>query len=407
MRRLTALTVANAKPKNGQRREIPDAGSGLYLVVQPSGAKSWAVRYRHASRPRKLTLGSTNVLTLAAARRLAADALHELEQGTDPGAAKIVARQAERDKASREAGDTIEAAVELFITQYAKRQTRAITARTYERMLRRFVIPRWRGRAIRSVRRRDIMDLIELIADTPFQANRLLAVLSKLFSWLVSRDRLQVSPVTGVARPHKEPARERVLDDAEIAALWSACNQIGGTAGDYVKILLLTGARRAEIGHMTWAEIDEQQRVLKLPAERCKNRKPHAVPLVDTAWEILAKRPRVSPFVFSARTGNSPITAFHHVKNHIDAAVQLPAFRLHDLRRSVASGLQKLGVRIEVIEAALGHTSGSFRGIVGVYQRHDYSTEKRDALQRWEQHVLQLAATGKPGKVVPMPRRPR
>ena len=168
-KQLTAVSVANARP-GPQRREIPDAGCrGLYLVVQPSGRKSWAVRYRFAGKPRKVTLDGA--LTLAAARKAAAEALHELERGNDPAALKSGARAT----AAALAADTVDKWAEQFIELHARRKTRALTLAQYESVLRRLVLPAWRGRTVHDIKRRDVIELLEQIAlDRPIMANRTL-----------------------------------------------------------------------------------------------------------------------------------------------------------------------------------------------------------------------------------------
>jgi integrase len=171
--------------------------------------------------------------------------------------------------------------------------------------------------------------------------------------------------------------------------------------GDFVRVLLLTGSRRSEAAGMRWSEIDESQRIWQLPRERTKNGVPHTVPLSSQVWEIIAARPRFADcdFVFSA-DGRRSIGGFSRLKHALDARMgPTTPWVLHDLRRVLASGMQKLGIRVEVVEQVLNHRSGTFGGIVGVYQRFDYLDEKRDALQRWANHVEQLV-TGKPATVV-------
>jgi integrase len=404
-RKLTALAVEKATAKDGKRTEIADAGSGLYLIVQPSGVKSWAARYRFAGKPRKLTLGAPESMTLAQARAAVAAALAELAQGRDPGVSKQETEAAERERKLRESGESIEWAAAEFIEKYARKRTREITWKAYERMLRRYVLPAWRGRSVHSIKRRDVIDLIEGI-EAPYMANRMLATLSKMFNWLTSRDVIEAPPTFGVALPHQEKARDRVLDDAELARLWSACGKLG-TIGDFMRLLMLTGARRGEIGSAEWSEIDSDRHELVIPPERSKNRRRHVIPLVPQAWEIVDRQPRINKYLFPARTGSGSVTGYHHYKAKLGAVVQFdPPIRLHDIRRSVASGLQRLGVSVELIEQILGHVSGVFRGVVGVYQRHDYGNEKRAALQRWADHIEQIVS-GEPAKVLPLRGRRR
>jgi integrase len=217
---------------------------------------------------------------------------------------------------------------------------------------------------------------------------------------LVARDVLAFSPVTGVERLHKEEARTRTLSDDELRALWFACEH-EGALGQAIRMLALTGARRNEVGHMRWQEIDEDRRLWMLPAGRTKNAREHAMPLSSQAWALIEARPRFAgcPFVFSTN-GRGPVKNWDGVKRRISARSGITAetWRLHDLRRTCASGMQKLGVQVPVIERALNHVSGVFKGIVGVYQQHDYADEVRIALQKWADRVEEIVG-GEPVKV--------
>jgi integrase len=399
-KQLTAVSVANARPGQ-QRREIPDAGCrGLYLVVQPSGLKSWAVRYRYDGRPKKLTLD--RALTLAAARKAATGALHELAQGRDPAALKFEARaSAEKDRAAR-AADTVDQWADHFIERHAKKKTRENSWRQAAHVFDNIVLPVWRGRIIHDIKRRDIIELVEGVADDrPIMANRTHAHLSKFFNWLCERDVIAASPCAGVKPPSAEQARERSLSDDEIKSLWLACDAIGGPAGPCIKLMLLTGQRHGEVVGMRRSEISGD--VWVLAPERTKNKRRHEVPLCAQALAIIDALPLITgdeDFVFTSsrtrRLGN-----FSHAKAAIDARMKPgTAWVLHDLRRTVASGMARLGIKLPVIEKVLNHASGSFRGIVGVYQRHDFAAEKRDALQRWADHIDAVVSGEPAGKVV-------
>ncbi len=243
-------------------------------------------------------------------------------------------------------------------------------------------------RLVHEIRRRDVIALVEAIAvDRPVMANRTLGILSKLFNWLVARDVIAASPVHGVEMPGVEKAGDRALDDNEIATLWRACAD-EGVVGAAVRIMLLTAARRTEVSAMRWAEINEEKRTWLLPSERSKNRQTHVVPLSTAAWEIIAALPRISDTHVFSTSGNGPVVNFCRIKERLDAKLKFEKhWQFHDLRRSCASGLQRLGVRVEVIEATLGHRSGVFRGITSIYQRHDFADEKRAALEAWGRHV--------------------
>ena len=410
---LTQLGVKAAKPAR-DRVEIPDGGcTGLYLVVQPSGVKSWALRYRFNGTPKKLTLGRADregALSLASARRTAIDARHRLEQGADPAPEKQATKAAAKQAAAVRAADTIAGLSEQFLELYAKPRTRARTYQQSQDVLRRLVQPAWRSRTVHEIRRRDVIALVDEITrrNGAQMADKALAVLGKFWSWLIARDVVDTSPCRGVERPARNPPRDRILTDAEIAALWGACAELG-PAGQGVRLLLLTGSRLGEVFGARWSEIDAADMLWRLPRERVKNGQAHTVPLASQTWAIIAAQPRFAgrDFIFT-HDGRRPIGGFSRLKRDLDRAIQSAVpWTLHDLRRSAASGMQRLGVRVEVIEAALNHRSGTFRGIVGVYQRHDYLDERRTALQRWADFVEQLTSGQKRETVVPMRGRRR
>jgi integrase len=401
MAKLTTKFIENAKPADA-RREIPDSGCrGLYLVVQPTGRKAWAVRYRFGGVTRKLTLDAG--LTLAAARKAATDALHEVERGNDPAALKFEAQAAAEAAAADRKRDTVDHLAGLFIEQHAKRKTRERSWKQTEHVFHNIVLPAWRGRTVHDIQRRDIRELVEGVAeDRPIMANRTLGHLSKFFNWLCEREVISASPCAGIKPPSKEHARERVLSDDEIKALWHACETIKGPAGPVVKLLLLTGQRCGEVVGMRRSEISGD--VWTLPPERTKNKQRHEVPLSAQALAIVDAMPVIDDdFVFTS-SATRRLGKMSRAKKTLDAQIKpKEPWVLHDLRRTVASGLARLGISLPTIEKVLNHQSGSFRGIVRVYQRHEYAAEKRDALQRWATHIEGLV-TGSVGedKVVPL-----
>src|SRR5262249_25944414 len=198
---LTARTIETIKP-GAERREIADRHMpGLCLVLQPSGAKSWAVRYRHAGTPRKHTLGSYPVIDLKSARGLASKALRAVAEGRDPGREKMQERTAKPD--------TVEAVARQFVERHCKRSNRPRTARETQRLLDLHVLPRWRGRLVRDIIRRDVLDLLDRVVDggKPIAANRTLAAIRKMFNWAVARDIIAASPCAGVKPPTAERSR--------------------------------------------------------------------------------------------------------------------------------------------------------------------------------------------------------
>jgi integrase len=397
MARLTIRSVEAMKPRP-IRQEIPDSFlPGLYLVQQPSGAKGWAVRYRHQGVPRKLTLGSYPALGLKDARELGAKALRAVAEGHDPAREKIAARAAKADSVDR--------IVEDFLERHVRRSNRPRTAQETERLLRQHVLPRWRGRMVHDITRRDVLDILDRVVDggAPIAANRVFAAVRKFFNWCTARDILAASPCAGVKPPTAERARDRVLSDDELRLLWAAAEKLGGTFGPLVKLLALTGQRRDEVARMRHAELDLDARLWTLAPARVKNNQPHEVPLSTAALAVLERVLPVagSPFVLT-NGGASPASGYSKGKRRLDALLpaDMPAWRLHDLRRTAASGLARLGINLPVIEKVLNHSSGSFGGIVGVYQKHSFADEKRQALEAWGNFVAALVE-GKPtSKVV-------
>jgi integrase len=384
------------------RREIPDAYlRGLYFVVQPSGAKSWAIRYRHGRRTRKHTIGTYPAIDLKAARELAAKALRAVAEGRDPGHEKSQFRIAKLD--------TIDGAVAQFIERHCKQANRPRTIESTERLLRLHVVPQWRGRPVNGITRRDVLDMLDRVVDggAPVAANRTLTATKTFFNWCVGRDIITTSPCAGVKPPTAEHARDRVLTDNELSLVWQAADAIGWPFGPMVKMLIVTGQRRDEVAKMQWSEIDLKTRLWMLPRERVKNDRPHSVPLSPLAISILKAVPRIAgPYVFTTN-GETASSGFSVAKRRFDT--RLPAdmapWRWHDLRRTLASGMARLGVNLPTIEKILNHVSGSFGGIVSVYQHHDFADEKRRALDLWSDHVAALVANNKTAVVTLRGRR--
>jgi integrase len=358
--------------------------------VQPSGHRSWAVRYRSGGRSRKHTLGPYPALDLKTARALASKALRAVAEGRDPGREKAQARASQPD--------TVETVVRLFIERHCLRVNRPRTVAETRRLFNRHVLPRWRRRLLREITRRDVLDLLDRVVDAgaPVVANRVFSAVRKLCNWALERDILDTSPCAGVKAPSAERPRDRVLSDEELGNVWRAADRLGGPFGALVKLLILTGQRRTEVGGMRWSEIDGE--LWTLPASRTKNGREHDVPFGRVALDILTSLPRIGDFVLGA-TGARPASDYAQRKRRLDALLpaDMPPWRLHDLRRTTATGLAKLGVNLPTIERLLNHVSGSFRGIVGIYQRHDFAQEKREAAELWGRHVLALT---QPSKVI-------
>ena len=254
-----------------------------------------------------------------------------------------------------------------------------------------------------DITRRDVLDVLDRVVDSgaPIAANRTLSAIRKLFNWCVQRDIIAASPCAGVKPPTEERSRDRVLSDAELKTIWIAADQVEGPFGPLIKLLVLTGQRRDEVAKMQWSELDLKARLWTLPPERVKNNQPHEVPLSDAVIAILEFLPRLSgsPFVLTT-SGEAPASNYSKNKRRLDMllSANMPSWRLHDLRRTTASGMARLGINLPVIEKVLNHSSGSFAGIVGVYQRHSFAEEKRKALEAWANHIIEFV-TDNPGDI--------
>ena len=273
-------------PTPTARREVPDGKiTGLYLVLQPSGAKSWALRFRAAGKSVKLTLGPYPALDLANARRRAQEALGEVAGGKNPAAEKKAAREAR--KAENSTAERVETVAAAFIEKYVKRKVGDSWAREAQRLLAKEIVPKLAAKRLGEVKKSDVHDLLDGIVDrgAPIVANRALAVFRRLCNWAVERGIIDVSPCDKIKAPSAEESRDRVLSDDEIRLAWRAFDAVGWPFGPIAKLLLLTGARRDEIASARWSEVDLDAKTLTITKERSKNGVAHEIPLSDPALE--------------------------------------------------------------------------------------------------------------------------
>ncbi|MFS8035542.1 tyrosine-type recombinase/integrase [Xanthobacter sp. AM11] len=403
---LTAKGIDALKPGTS-RYEEPDGNMpSLYVIVQTSGAKSWAVRYRFKGKPKKHTLGTYPAIKLADARTLAAQVLTAVAEGRDPSEEK---KQAKRE-AAHPVKDDIGSVVAMFLDRYAKPNQREDSFKETKRHLEKEAVKAWRGRSIKSITKRDVIDLLDAAVDrgATVTANRLLAAVRRFFNWCVERGIVDASPAAGIKAPTAEKSRDRILSDKELGLVWKGAESLDWPFGPFIHLLILTGQRRDEVAGMRWSEIDLANATWTIPGDRTKNGKAHVVPLSPGAVSLIEGLPRMkdgegdSAFVFST-TGKTAISGFSKAKAALDKAIAkllkgndeadadepptIPDWRLHDLRRTMASGMARLGVPVHVVEKLLNHTSGTFSGIVGVYQRHEYADEKRQAIETWGEYV--------------------
>jgi integrase len=307
-------------------------------------------------------------------------------------------------KAEREADvDRIERVVEQYVERYAKLKIKRWAE--VARVLDKEIVQRWKGRRLSQITKPMVHDMLDAIVDrnAPIKANRVFDQFRGMCKWAIERGIIDRSPCEGMKAPSPENKRERVLDDDEVNLVWRAFEAVGWPFGRIGQLLLLTGAREREVAGMEWKEIDLASRIWTLPAARAKNGREHVVPLSDAAVEIISSLPRLESrkFVFST-TGRTPVSGFSNAKKYVDAAMgeSIPNWTFHDLRRTVATNLQRLGVRLEVTEAVLNHVSGSRAGIVGIYQRHTWSDEKRAALTAWARRLNEIVTGEAPANVV-------
>jgi integrase len=390
MSSLTAKQVENAKPTE-KRQEIP-AGHGLYLIVQPkpSGNKMWCVRYRFQRRTRKLTLPST--LTLAEAREQAAIIMRKVKtDGIDPAA---------EAKPRLAAGpDTFEAIATQCLRRDAKR------LRSADRQLRdldRLVFPTLGHRLISEIKRSDVVRLLDQIEDEngEVMADAVLSRVGKVMRWYATRsDDYMVPLVRGMSRSKpKERARDRILDDKELRAVWTAVDKMPVWFAGLIKFLLLTAARRGEALGLRREEIADDG-TWTCPAARSKTKVAIKRPLSKLALQVLASIPPAADgFVFSA-TGVKPAAALSREKAALDKASGVTDWTIHDLRRTARSLLAKAGVPSEHAERCLAHT---LPAIEGRYNRHPYDDEMAAAYRKLAGLIAKIV-TPPEGKVVSLP----
>jgi len=401
-----AIDRMGAAPIGGRLQRYDALEPGLCVRITDRRAKSFVLVARLAgdSKLRKILLGHFPAMKIAEAREAARAAKAQLRTGIDPRQAADKAR-----KADREAGRLARAGqVERRLVEFGRRHARKLrTWPLIRSMIVRELLPRWRGRQLSAITKSDVIELLDSVVDrgAPVAANRLLALVRKFFRWSVGRGYLERSPCEGIPPPTSERGRkrDRVLTDAELVEVWRAAGSLGTAAGAAIKLLILTGQRRGEVLGMRWSEIDLQAAEWRLPAERMKAKQPHVVPLSRPVLALLRSLPRVDGCDYVLTTdGRSHVSDHSGMKARLDTAILAgrqkadpeaappPPWRFHDLRRTLATGMAGLGVRLEVVEKVLHHVSGSFGGIVSVYQHHDFAAAKRKALEDWAAHVVRL-----------------
>lgn len=399
--RLTDAKIKGLRvPAEGQVEYSDSDVPGLRVRIGKSGVKTFILRKRVGGKQRNLTLGRYDErrFGLAAARHKARVLLSDVEAG------KAIVQPARQALAA----PTIASLMPAYLASKAHLRS----YREIERVADRYILPVLGDRLADAVTRGEVTAFVDTIAErAPTMARAAHAQLSAFYSWAMQRqlEALPANPCASAGRPDRPKPRNRVLSDDELRALWQVAEGEALPWGAGIKLLILTGARREEVFEAEWREFDLAGREWLLPEERAKNGGALLLPLPPAAIEVLRAIPKVegSGMVFPTRTKAGPAergpSGYSKAVRRIRAAVDArlgradqsgEAWTLHDIRRTLATGMQRLGVRFEVTEAILNHSSGSRGGIAGVYQRHDWKAEKRHALDAWAQHVAGVLSQG-------------
>ena len=407
---------------------------GLQVRVFPSGKRSFRYRYHlHGTACPPFTLGPFPSVSLSEARRRHAEYVRLVDRGEDPGQVEAD-RRAEDERKRRQAAAevTVAAAAEDFITHYLQEERKR--PEQAEFILRKHILPAWGGRKVRDITRRDGVLLARRIkVHSPVMANHVKALAVQLLNFAAEEGHIAANPLAGLRRPTKEKSRERTLTVDEIRQLWNALDarvsvQQGGSLKKgrsaakrgsrqeprltlpmalALKLLVVTAQRRGELMGAKWAEFNLEGKLWTIPGSRTKNGKEHTVPLSELATAMLRELRELSkdsewlfPPRQKARRKDQPMTEAALTRAAARNQCDLEHWTPHDLRRSAASHMNRIGVDALVVERVLNHELG---GVLGIYNRHSYATEKADALDRWDTELRAILA-GK-SNVVALPVR--
>jgi integrase len=382
------------KPGQKERIAFDDDIPGFGLRIREGGSRTWIFQYRIGSKQRRMVLASANSaqLNLADVRKTASKLQGRVALGQDPAMDKETAR--------REVENTFAVFADQFL-EARKPSWRAGTYREAKRHLTQHAKP-LHSFPIAAVSQYNVAKLLEEIAKKSggVTANRVRTSISSLFGWIIKKGiRLPEGNVASYTeKPVEEKSSDRVLGDAELKAIWKACPD--DHYGAIIKLLMLTGQRRSEIGDLRWNEVHDEQIVLA--AERTKNGRAHIIPLSEIAKSILAGFRRGDRKLVFGREGIG-FQGWSKCKAALDQRAALEPWAVHDLRRSVATRMAELGVQPHIVEAVLNHVSGHKGGVAGIYNRASYDREKREALNLWAEHVTTLVE-GRAATVVPLKR---
>ena len=331
------------------------------------------------SRLRKYTIGPYGRVTLPMAKAQAQKIFAARLDGRDPAEEKKQSRR-------RLVVDRVDDLVETFIREHV---AKIGTNRRITSLLRRDVIPYWGAKSIHEIKKRDVSDLISLIAQRNAHAShRLLKTLKTFFRWCVGRAVIDFSPAEGISSPYREVSRDRVLTDEELAAVILAARRMPPPYGRIVEFLALTGQRREEVAQLKWDELDEKTRTWTIPGLANQEQEGPYRSSIGAGLEG-NRSCSGQPYVFGTATGKR-FQRFGRGKRAIDKLCGVAGWRLHDLRRTIVSGMARLGIPPHVADKILNHQAGTISGVAAVYQRHDFLAERKEALDRWGGHVGEI-----------------
>jgi integrase len=394
--KLTVGAVAALKLPPGKSDIIrfDDVIAGFGIRLRDGGTRCWVFQYKLGNRQRRLTFGDYPAMDVPAARKQA-ELLHaQAKLGQDPAHAKA--------EAKARSAETFEACMRLYLERRRNdKKLRPASYREIERHLARNLKPLHGLRIDKLDRRAIALELGRRTTESgPVQSNRTRASLMAFLNWAAGEGLIDANPAAFTNR-NPEQSRDRVLADSELAKIWRALPE--GDFGDVVKLLALTGQRAREISNLQWDEIDFDRCIITLPPARTKNRRWHTIPLSAPAVEILKARSRRAGRGLVFGTGQSGFSGWTLCKRRLDAAVNIPPWVIHDLRRAVATGMNEIGVQPHVVEAAINHVSGSKIGVAGIYNKSTYESEKVTALNRWAEHLM-AAVEGRVTNIAPLKR---
>lgn len=388
--KLTKATVERLKLPADKSEAIwfDEALPGFGLRVRAGGKRTWIAQYRVGSKQRRMTIGTIETHDADEARKLAKGVFGKVHNGADP----------QLEKAEARAPKAPELTLADLIDRYLPVAERRLKPGTYSGVIL-HLRKHWRplhSVELKDLTRRHVAGELGRIADGSglYGANRSRAALSALFAWAIGEGLADANPVVGTNKATEEVPRDRVLTPVELGAIWRHAGS--GGYGAIVRLLILTGQRREEVGGMLWSEIDTAGAVWRIGPDRTKNGLAHDVPLSAPALAVLEglERRKGREFVFGA--GDGAFQGWSNAKTALDGRASaalgraIAPWRLHDIRRTVATRLADIGVLPHVIEAVLNHVSGHKAGVAGVYNRSSYAPEKRAALDLWGGHVGRL-----------------